>query len=205
MNREYYSYLEKLHRFVEAQDKRIVELEKKVKGLSDELKDVRAQPPVQVGTIEYKFDQLKVETLEGTLNIGLNPANPEGIEDFEVQNKNISTSFPMKTKWKPLRELEQKIEEYLDKDLNSLIKEYEEQLQINVDDSYIDFIKNDIKKQLSGRLDHYLAQIPEKERSAEASQKMTDGIVEQMKKDIGSAVFVFLNNLSKESTRKDDE
>ncbi|GIN62905.1 germination protein PC [Robertmurraya siralis] len=205
MNREYYSYLEKLHRFVEAQDKRIVELEKKVKGLSDELKDVRAQPPVQVGTIEYKFDQLKVETLEGTLNIGLNPANPEGIEDFEVQNKNISTSFPMKTKWKPLRELEQKIEEYLDKDLNSLIKEYEEQLQINVDDSYIDFIKNDIKKQLPGRLDHYLAQIPEKERSAEASQKMTDGIVEQMKKDIGSAVFVFLNNLSKESTRKDDE
>ncbi|MDF1507382.1 spore germination protein GerPC [Robertmurraya sp. DFI.2.37] len=205
MNREYYSYLEKLHRFVEAQDKRIIELEKKVKTLSDELKEVRAQPPVQVGTIEYKFDQLKVETLEGTLNIGLNPSDLEGIENFEVQNKNVTTNSPMKNKWKPLRELEQKIDEYLENDLNLLIKEYEEQMQMNVDDSYIDFIKNDIRKQLPGRLDHYLTQIPEKERSAEASQKITDGIVEQMKKDIGSAVFTFLNNLPKETTRKDDE
>ena len=34
--------------------------------------------------MEYKFDQLKVETLEGTLNIGLNPSDLQGIEDFSV-------------------------------------------------------------------------------------------------------------------------
>ena len=36
--------------------------------------------------MEYKFDQLKVETLEGTLNIGLNPSDLQGIEDFSVPN-----------------------------------------------------------------------------------------------------------------------
>lgn len=204
MNSEFYSYLEKLHHFVEAQEKRIVALEKKVKNLTDELKDVRSKPPIHVGTIEYKFDQLKVETLEGTLNIGLNPSDLEGIEDFEVQNKQLATNPSMKKKWKPLGDLEQRVEEYLDKDLPSLIKEYEEQLQIKVDDSYHDFIKNDLKKQLPARIDHYLAQIPEKERSDEASQKMTDGVFEQMKKDIGNAVFAFLSNLPNASTRKDE-
>ena len=36
--------------------------------------------------MEYKFDQLKVETLEGTLNIGLNPSDLQAIEDFSVPN-----------------------------------------------------------------------------------------------------------------------
>ena len=38
--------------------------------------------------LEYKFDQLKVETLEGTLNIGLNPSDLQGIEDFSIPSKN---------------------------------------------------------------------------------------------------------------------
>ncbi len=43
--------------------------------------------------IEYKFDQLKVESLDGTLNIGLNPSNlKETIEDLAVeQNVNVNS------------------------------------------------------------------------------------------------------------------
>lgn len=44
--------------------------------------------------MEYKFDQLKVENLNGTLNIGLNPFSAKGqqIEDFQVDTETLKVN-----------------------------------------------------------------------------------------------------------------
>lgn len=41
--------------------------------LDDESNEQRSPSTIHIEKIEYKFDQLKVETLEGTLSIGLSP------------------------------------------------------------------------------------------------------------------------------------
>ena len=69
--------------------------------------------------LEYKFDQLKVETLEGTLNIGLNPTDLQGIEDFSVPNKNGAAS-PSRTDG-IFTEIENSIHQYLDSNLKSIM------------------------------------------------------------------------------------
>lgn len=205
MNHELYTYLQKMHSFVQSQEKRILELEKTVKALSKELSEVKSRPPVQIDNIEYKFDQLKVETLEGTLNIGLNPSDLEGIEDFEVKNKGISTNNSPKQKMKRTMEIEDEIYRYIDNDLPALIRQYENDLMIKVEDTNIEFIKDDIKKQLPQRIGHYFSQVPQNERSPEADRKITDTIVDQMKKDIENAVHAFLRNLPNEKKVRNDE
>ena len=41
------------------------------------MNSLKEAPSTKIDRIEYKFDQLKIETLEGTLNIGLNPLSPD--------------------------------------------------------------------------------------------------------------------------------
>lgn len=185
-----------MHAFVKSQEKRIRDLESAVNLLENEIKELKARPPVHVGTIEYKFDQLKVETLEGTLNIGLNPATlSDDIEEFEVNNKPFSSTDPMKNQMERTVEIEQTLFDYLNTDLELLIRKYEKELNINVDESYIIFIKDDIKKQLPARISHYFKQIPPNEQTPQMQPEVRNRIEEQMRKDIEKAVFTFLKNL----------
>lgn len=205
MSQDLYTYIQTLHSFVQSQERRIKILEKTVKTLSHELQEVKSRPSIKVDTIEYKFDQLKVETLEGTLNIGLNPSDLEGIEDFEVQNKGISANPSPKNVMKKAMEMEEEIFRYIEKDVPSIIKNYAVELNISVEDEHIDFIMEDIKRQIPQRTGHYLSQIQEKERSSEANKKVIEKIVKQMKKDIEMAIVAFLRNLPNGKKVKDDE
>ena len=74
------------------QDQKIRSLQQKMISMEQKITELQNRPPVHVEKMEYKFDQLKVETLEGTLNIGLNPTDLQGIEDFSVPSKNGATS-----------------------------------------------------------------------------------------------------------------
>ncbi|GIP38120.1 hypothetical protein J31TS4_14000 [Paenibacillus sp. J31TS4] len=57
---------------------RLEELQASVDALGDRKQTV-------IEKIEYTFDQLKVETLEGTLNIGITPGGVGAIEEWAVQ------------------------------------------------------------------------------------------------------------------------
>lgn len=45
---------------------------------------IKDKPTTNIERIDYQFDQLKIERLEGTLNIGLNPSDPNSVQNFEV-------------------------------------------------------------------------------------------------------------------------
>lgn len=68
-----YDYFVQLHRYILWQTNKIRTLERRLSVLEARLQELESQPRTTIERIEYKFDQLKVETLEGTLNIGLAP------------------------------------------------------------------------------------------------------------------------------------
>ena len=90
--------------------------------------------------MEYKFDQLKVETLEGTLNIGLNPSDLQGIEDFSVPG-NKGTLHP-KERMSMFTEIESSINRsILIQIFSPLWETLAEPLQsFQCDETYCDFI-----------------------------------------------------------------
>ncbi|PLR97670.1 spore gernimation protein [Bacillus sp. T33-2] len=191
MNTEIFQYVNWLHSFVDQQSRTLTGLESMVKQLQEEVARLKERPPVQIGTIQYSFDQLKVETLEGTLNIGVNPADLEGISDFAVGNNDINAPVSPKHHFQRTVEIETAIQGYLETELPDIFRTAQEQLNMTVDESYFTFIKEDIKKQLSNRIAAHLKESASGERNDDPS----GGIIEKIKQEIKNGVYVFLQQL----------
>jgi spore germination protein PC len=195
MGDDLFSYLRKLHVFIEGQERRIRQLESDLQRYLAELKELKEKPAIRVDRIEYKFDQLKVETLEGTLNIGLNPSDLQGIEDLSVGSQAVNTSVSAPEKMRNIAEIEDTILNYVETDTEKMVTAFGENLQRTFDPSYVTFIKQDIKKQLPNRIDYYINQIPPDHRSPEPLNDQQQKIIEQLKAEIEKGIYTFLSNL----------
>ncbi|MBB6443501.1 spore germination protein GerPC [Bacillus benzoevorans] len=191
MNQEFYYILQSIQDYVFQQDRKIQFLQKKIISLEKSITELQNRPPIQVERMEYKFDQLKVETLEGTLNIGLNPSDLQNIEDLALPKQN-GASTP-KERMVMFTEIENSINEYLSENLSSIITNAGEQLQFKDADTYHEFILQDIKKQLPNRIEYYLNQPIRSEN--ETSEQYTNHILEQLIKEIQHGVSLFLQHL----------
>lgn len=195
-NHQFYEYIRQLHLFVEAQDKRIKQLEQKVHELDDDIQGLKNKPSIRVDKIEYKFDQLKVETLEGTLNIGLNPSDMQGIEDFAVEGKQVvNNPFSPADRFQTTISIQEDILKDLESDVKTIIQQYEQENGVHIDESYVVFINDDIKKQLAQRIEFYMNQIPMDQRSSEHPDAYVTRISDTIKNDIHNGIQVFLKNL----------
>lgn len=201
MNQETYQMFQTMQTYIYRQDKKIHNLQKKINQLAQKVTDLQNRPSVRVERMEYKFDQLKVETLEGTLNIGLNPNDLQGIEDFSVPNKNGPTT--PKERMALFTEIEDSVHQYLDTNLQSIIRNTGQQLNFQVDDSYHDFILQDIQKQIPNRIEYYLNQ-PLRNVNIHTEQQK-EQILEEMKKEIHNGVLTFLQHLPENMKGKKSE
>ncbi|MGS2777937.1 spore germination protein GerPC [Robertmurraya sp. GLU-23] len=195
MNNEFYEYLRQLHQLVESQEHRIRALERNILQMQKEISQLKERPPVHVDRIEYKFDQLKVESLDGTLNIGLNPSDLQGIEDFSVPNQSIKTSSPPKQMFQRTMELEDIVYEYMGNHLPAIFEKTQAKLQTTLDDSYYHFIEEDIKKQIPKRIEHYIREFSSGVIETEDRSRLEKTITDQFHKEMEHGVEVFIKNL----------
>ncbi|MEH7416420.1 spore germination protein GerPC [Neobacillus drentensis] len=195
MYQDFNQYLQWMQMCIQTQEQRIAALEQTISKLQKDLKQIQEKPVVHVDRIEYKFDQLKVETLEGTLNIGLNPNDLSGIEDFAVQNQSLNTPLSSKEQMQRSMEIEKAIYEYLEKELPQIIVDAQSQLSIQPNDSYFSFIKEDIIRQLPNRIDFHLKAEAAKVRSEENNVSIDEMVIHSIKQEIQNGVLTFLSNL----------
>jgi spore germination protein PC len=193
MYQDFYHYIQWLQQHVQSQENRLVQLEQLVQQLAAELKKVKEKPPIQVGTIEYKFDQLKVETVAGTLNIGLNPSDLEGIEDLAINNNQFNPN--PKAHMMRSMEIEETILHYLETDLPNIIADTQMKLNMEPNGAYLSFIKEDIKKQLPSRIEFHLKSAAAQERTTENRKETNEKIINHIKQEIQNGVNVFFQHL----------
>lgn len=190
MYQDYSQFFQWVQLTLQAQENRIAELEQVIQNMQKEMKQFKEKPSIRVDKIEYKFDQLKVETLEGTLNIGLNPADLDNIEDFAVENQSMKTPMSPKVQMQRSMKIEEAIYRYLEIELPELFKETQKQLNIQLDDSYLEFIKQDITKQLPARIDYHL-----NAAKRDGGDNIEESILEQLKQEIKKGIIIFINHL----------
>ncbi|WP_045519809.1 spore germination protein GerPC [Neobacillus niacini] len=193
MYQDYSQLLQWVQMTLHAHENRIANLEHTIQKLQEEMKQLKEKPSVRVDKIEYKFDQLKVETLEGTLNIGLNPSDLANIEDFAVENQSLKTPIHPKAQMQRSMKVEESIYKYLETELPALFKETQNQLNVKLDDSYLAFIKQDIMKQLPARIDYHIQNTAAREREGEHSTE--ESIIELLKQEIRKGILIFINHL----------
>lgn len=79
------------------QQEQIAFLQKRIDMLMAQLKAAEAKPTYHIDKIEYQFDQLKIEKLDGTLNIGIQPSgdgSESDIDQFIVQQAKKGAGGP---------------------------------------------------------------------------------------------------------------
>ncbi|MGF2615307.1 spore germination protein GerPC [Rossellomorea aquimaris] len=193
---QYYTY-QQLYQYIAEQAKRINNLETLIQELQQEVSALKEKPSINVESIEYRFDQLKVETLEGTLNIGLNPSDLEKIEDFAVEGQTSTPVPPVKQvdMEDMQKSLMPRVNDYIVKEVPGIISDTELQLGTSLDESYYDLIKEDIKKQMPQRIQFYLQSMPVHQVRQPGETAWEDKIFVKLKSDITNAIHSFMSNL----------
>ena len=172
-----HQYVQQMSSYIQQQEERIAQLEKRTRT-SAKIKELGEQPPIKIDKIEYKFEQLKIDSLDGTLNIGLNPLTPDNLEDIIINEKPEVTfpqgaqpqgeqpgqpggPGPQNPSLKPLnRQLEKQwvsdIHETILNELNqygfSMVQHVLDERSMMIDESYYEFILEDIKSSCSSGL-----------------------------------------------------
>ncbi|CAI8834962.1 spore germination protein GerPC [Bacillus sp. IT-79MI2] len=204
MNQYVYIYLQQFQQVLQKQQETIHALEEQVRTLKEELDELKGRPSSSIGKVEYKFDQLKVENLNGTLNIGLNPFATKGqqIEDFEVDTETLKVNPETQTTPDFYQGIIQEMHRYLDEEAYSRILHFEQEQRTPLDDMYRQMMIDDIKKQMEHRLPYYLSQVQPYEDITSNPEYMKDVIIQAMKQDIDKAFLSFIqhipNNFRKE-------
>lgn len=205
MNQDLMNYFGQIRSYMDQQNKRIEELETMFMTIQEQLNELLEEKNSnKIERIEYHFDQLKIETLEGTLNIGLTPNVPGTIEDFTTGAEDVDTS-PAILKAYPnlMPEIRKRSEYFLQHHGHSLIQNVAERHQLSLDRSFYSFILQDIRTQLDDRIYSYLQRITANQVATQGEDKVIKETVSSIKRDIEKGVELFMQN-HKEKNQNND-
>jgi len=187
-----YSELRQLYQYFQYQEAKLAQMEKALAGLIQEIKMLKERPPIHVDRIEYAFDQLKIENLDGTLNIGVNPADLSQIDDMAIPAAKGGIDFQDDKRSALKQALSERLLEYVEAELPKAITDSERQLKVQLNQEYHNFIKNDLKNQIPQRIDYYINQL---NAPGADDGELFDKVLQQIKADMEHAVHVFISKL----------
>jgi len=191
-----HGYLQYLYDVISMQSNQMSELEAKIEQLNMEVTQLKKEPKIHIDKVEYHFDQLKVETLEGTLNIGFSPGNlPEQIEEFRVNGKEFPNQSNVPTRSESFQRINKEVNRYLSQDIHQELLGLLQKYHLPDDPDYHQFIVEDIRKQIDHRIQHYIREMQLK-LSSDNVEAVEDSIIERVIADIRIAMEDFLRNMT---------
>ncbi|MCD9021373.1 spore germination protein GerPC [Cohnella silvisoli] len=182
---------------------KLTQMTQQLANMQKQLDDIKNKPPLH---IEYHFDQLKVNRLEGTLNVGL--SSPQGMPDIE------SFEAPDPACWKvdsdqtddlaPLiRGLQNEMSNYMKDNATNALIAMEQQFGITLDDNHRSRISDDVRKQLDERVHYYARTSPYPFKGTdEEKQRWKDSIKEKTLRDIQGAFSAYLSKQRQQNLQK---
>lgn len=139
-------YLYDLSQHIRKQAEEIQTLKQRMDKLEKEL-DRKNNTTIE--KVEYKFDQLKVETLSGTLHIGISPEELSNMDDLALGQSSSNTELPYQ------KQLANDLQHYIQEHGTAIMNQLREELRIAIDESEYPMIIKDIQRQIPHRINHY--------------------------------------------------
>ncbi|WNQ10010.1 spore germination protein GerPC [Paenibacillus aurantius] len=190
---DFYGMLCQIKGHLEWQSRKLLEVEARLVKLESSVASLQDKPQTRIDKIDYHFDQLKVERLDGTLNIGITPGKDgaDSIEEFAVnQRKPVQAEGQPAEAGAPSEELVREagnvVEGYLRRELPGVIRALEECHRLPLGERYREWMVEDLRKQLKPRVEHYARGIGKAEDGEGASP--AERIADQVKQDIEAAL-----------------
>ncbi|GIO97264.1 putative spore germination protein GerPC [Paenibacillus lautus] len=189
-------YIQQLFYILQTQSEQLSRMEQMLKEMRSEIDQLKQGSEKTIDRVQYNFDLLKIEKLEGTLNIGLMPKDGQSLDDITVNGQPLEQSQT----GNPGGELHSNIYENVSRYLEDIVPEQIERMipeaKLVLGDEYAGVIIEDIRKQLGDRITVYLNQY-QTNRETMNPQDVEQSIVKQVKSEIVMAVEQHLLNLQR--------
>ncbi len=198
MHYDFTAYYQQLYQYIETLQRRIEELEYTVENLQSEFNNLKQHHSNRPEKIEYKFDQLKVERLEGTLNIGITPTGgiePSSFEDFAINQNRINVPDQPQQESMVFENIKKDVHDYLNTDCFNTLQSIEQHYNQELDPQYRSFIVEDIKKQIDNRIQYYLRGTNEQPQSEDELMAFQEKTTSKIKSDINRTIEEFIKHL----------
>lgn len=190
LQNDFYSFINQLASQLKRHEEKLAKLEKAHADVMKTIETLKNQPPINVERIDYHFDQLKIERLDGTLNIGLNPQDLQEMDEFSIPTPHFRKEQSEKSKVQ-LNQLQDKFNTYLEKELPLFIEKAKKEMGLELDESYAAFIQEDIRRQLPERLAFYSQKLAKTRRNLSVNEEEQE-IYQMTIHDIQQAIYAFL-------------
>lgn len=152
---------------------RLADLEQRLAQLEQmRMHEARQAPGVHVERIDYHFDQLKVEKLEGTLHVGVLPHSGGAIEQFSLDHMQLHRmQLPDIDEDVQYTRIAAQIETLLQGEVQAWISEKAADQQLIIGESYRQLMIQDLRRQTGERIRLYLlSRTPQREEAEAADQ-----------------------------------
>ncbi|TDQ42077.1 spore germination protein GerPC [Aureibacillus halotolerans] len=184
--------------------KDIHRMKRQIEELQSSIEQLQKTPTTHIDKIEYKFDQLKIETLSGALSIGI---SPQDFEDLDVsspdpyrQRQPLQASQSTEP-YKQHQAIHQQTIDMLKKDGPSIIADLRQKLGIADDPEITRHMIQDVSAQMPTRIEYYIHQL-QAEQAELSDEQLLEEVNERVRRDVRSAFDLFLRHLPKQ---KEDE
>lgn len=202
-------YIQQLMWQLQQQMDKIEQLERVMNDMRTDLDELKNKSTTTIERIEYNFDLLKIEKLEGTLNIGLTPTDGKSIDDLSVNggtlsdgSLNVYESTPFETGTIP--EIEGHVVRYLNEEVPQQIDRLKRERQLVLGDQYTQIVLNDIRSQVPNRIKTYVDQY-QKQEGRMNTDELKDTVINQMKRDISIAVQTHMDQILHRKWDQDED
>jgi len=183
---------------------RLSQAEQTVKRLSERLdqaerllEEIKNRAPMHV---EYHFDQLKVNELKGTLNVGLSPQGAQGIDSLETplsqgaQAGAAPAATGTESADRPAGELTRQMETYMDQEAPAILSGLEQQFGVRLDEAHRQRLIADVKGQLKERVHYYARISPYPPDGAEQEKRVwRQSVIDRTTRDIYDALTSYMD------------
>lgn len=179
-------YAQQVFNALRLQAEKIQQLEKQLRELQNDVDSIKNTKSASIGPINYHFEQLKIEKLEGTLNIGITPNEGNNLDEAMINGKPIGEQEEgtpaLSDKIRP------EIVKYVQEEVPAQFSRLEREQNLSIDKQYIQMVTQDLLNQMDGRINEYVSQLPAAEEGRGYTEEECASIVEQIKRDIVMAV-----------------
>lgn len=183
-------YIQQLLHELKAQSEKLGQMEQTLQQLRKDVDGLMNKSHTHIERIDYHFDLLKIEKLEGTLNIGMNSSDGKNLEDIMVNGQTVEQIQENPEQLAMIHSIQQPVISYLQDEIPELIRIMAKERNIHMDYPYTQMIIEDVRPQIDNRINIYLEKIQSNESKDgnRDTEYIRTTIIELMKRDIKTAV-----------------
>ncbi|GIQ67821.1 spore germination protein GerPC [Xylanibacillus composti] len=195
--------VQQMHHTLCLQHEQLRRMEAELAAIKEQLANQQQAPGTHVEKIEYNFEQLKVDTLDGTLVIGISPNETGNIAQWALQQTSgedaaVGSSEGQEETNANVRE---RMAAYIRDAVPPMLEQMSEQSGVPLTGENKRAILEDMLRQIDGRIAYYSKKMPYKEGASAASA--ANELAQALQNDIHAAIQAYVEHFREE--REEDD